>query len=431
MMQKQAFFWLAGLTLALSACGEQRAPAGAPPSLQPQASPKSPKRGVAYDLANTADQNALAPGVGWWYNWSPNPNGGASLGVGLDFVPMLWNGSFDTAGVESRVRSLGATYLLVMNEPNLTGQANLTPSQAADLWPRYEQVARDTGVKIVGPQITWGDLPGYNDPVVWLDAFYAAYRSKNGGRDPSIDFLGFHWYDYGLGAQLDRLGKYGKPLWVTEFANWHAGDGSAQIDSVAKQKAQMADMVATLENRADVFRYAWFTGRWTNDTHFSSLLGGAGQLTELGQYYLSLPAGAVAPGSGTGACGPSNVALNKPAAASSAENGGTPARAAFDGSGATRWSSQRSDDQWLQVDLGSTQSLCSVTLVWEAAYAKTFQMQVSGDGRNWTAASPVTNGMRGAQTVAVSGSGRYVRLQGLTRATGYGYSLWELGVLTK
>ena len=73
------------------------------------------------------------------------------------------------------------------------------------------------------------------------------------------------------------------------MANWHTGDGSAQIDSVAKQKAQMADMVQLCESRTDVFRYAWFTGRWNNDTHFTSLLSANGELTELGRYYLSLP----------------------------------------------------------------------------------------------------------------------------------------------
>lgn len=35
----------------------------------------------------------------------------------------------------------------------------------------------------------------------------------------------------------------------------------AQIDPLAKQKTQMPSMVNTCEMRADVFRYAWFTGR--------------------------------------------------------------------------------------------------------------------------------------------------------------------------
>jgi putative glycosyl hydrolase len=74
-------------------------------------------------------------------------------------------------------------------------------------------------VKIVGPQITWGTMTGFTDPVVWMDAFIAAYQAANGGRSPQIDYLAFHWYDYGLSGQLDRLTKYGKQFWITEFAN--------------------------------------------------------------------------------------------------------------------------------------------------------------------------------------------------------------------
>ena len=57
---------------------------------------------------------------------------------------------------------------------------------------RYEAVAARARVKIAGPQITWGTMPNYGDPVAWLDAFYAAYEGANGGRQPTIDFLGFH-----------------------------------------------------------------------------------------------------------------------------------------------------------------------------------------------------------------------------------------------
>ena len=237
---------------------------------------------------------ALSPGVSWWYGWSQKPQAAVPADhvarYGMDFVPMLWNGNFTDTDIEAQLAAdTSIKYLLLLNEPNLTDQANLTPQAAAQLWPRYEAVAAKTGVKLVGPAITWGTMTGYSDPVVWLDAFYAAYKAANANRDPQIDYLAFHWYDYGLKDQLDRLTKYGKPFWVTEMANWHNGDGTAQIDSVAKQKVQMADMVQLCEGRADVFRYAWFTGRWTNDTHFTSLLGANGQLTELGQYYLSLP----------------------------------------------------------------------------------------------------------------------------------------------
>lgn len=202
---------------------------------------------------------------------------------------MLWNGNFDANTVESWLSAHPSVhYMLVMNEPNLTSQANLTPAQAAQIWPRYEAVAAAANVKIVGPAMTWGTMTGYQDPVVWLDAFYAAYRAAN-GRDPQIDYLAFHWYDYGLSSQLDRLTKYGKPFWVTEFANWHSAQDGAQIDALAKQETQMTDMVATCESRADVFRYAWFTGRIAPDPHFDSLFGATGQLTALGSEYLTLP----------------------------------------------------------------------------------------------------------------------------------------------
>jgi len=264
------------------------------PSPSPTPAARSAKRGVAYDLATAADLQALSAGVSWWYDWSARPDvalpANAAAQAGMDFVPMLWNASYDATTVENFIKASNVKYLLVLNEPNLVDQADMTPAQAAAAWPGYEAVAAATGAKIVGPAVTWGTMPGYSDPVVWLDAFIAAYQAANGGRSPRIDYLAFHWYDYGLAGQLDRLGKYGKPFWVTEMANWHQGDGNAQIDSSAKQQAQMTEMVNTCESRADVFRYAWFTGRWNNDTHFTSLLAPAsGQLTDLGKHYLALP----------------------------------------------------------------------------------------------------------------------------------------------
>jgi F5/8 type C domain/Putative Ig domain len=134
-------------------------------------------------------------------------------------------------------------------------------------------------------------------------------------------------------------------------------------------------------------------------------------------------------GSG-GGCGTANAALNHPATASSIENAGTPASAAFDGNTGTRWSSAFSDPQWLQVDLGSSQTICQVTLNWETAYGKAFQIQTSPDAVNWTSIFSTTTGTGGIQTLNVGGTGRYVRMYGTARGTQYGYSLWEFSVFT-
>lgn len=256
---------------------------------------KSAKRGIAYDIASPADLSALSPGISWWYNWSPKPHDrlaayNYSSTYGVDFIPMVWNANVDDGQLKLYLQAHpDIRYLLVINEPNLVDQANMTPEAVAQFWPRLEQISAQTGVKLVGPAMNWGTMPGYGDPVVWLDAFYAAYRAQNQNRDPKIDYLAFHWYDYGLSGMLDRLSKYGKPFWVTEFANWHSPIDGVQIDTLEKQKQQMAEMVAVCENRTDVFRYAWFTGRMNDDPHFSSLLNEEGKLTELGQHYISLP----------------------------------------------------------------------------------------------------------------------------------------------
>ena len=258
---------------------------------------KSFKRGLAFDLLDPADFQAIQDGVSWWYNWyyETEAQGSYHAEYAMDFIPMLWGGSPSQTqinGVKSFILSHPEIeYLLVMNEPNLVDQANRTPTQAAGDWPVYEQVIQDLAdqgrtVYLVGPAMNWGTMSGYADPIDWLDDFYTAYRQANGGTDPQIDYLAFHWYDYGLESQLNRLMQYGKDFWITEMANWNAN-----INSYEDQIAQMTEMVALCENRTDVFRYAWFYGRGGfPDNHFTYLFGpNAGELTILGEAYLSLP----------------------------------------------------------------------------------------------------------------------------------------------
>ncbi|HEV8253618.1 MAG TPA: cellulase family glycosylhydrolase [Vicinamibacteria bacterium] len=126
--------------------------------------------------------------------------------------------------------------------------------------------------------------------------------------------------------------------------------------------------------------------------------------------------------------GTTNLALNRPANASSNANGSYGAKRAFDGNTGTRWGSTYSDPQWISVDLGSAQAISRVKLNWEGAYARAYKIQVSNDGTTWTDAYSTTSGDGGIDDLAVSASGRYVRMYGTQRATAYGYSLWEFEV---
>ncbi|MFD5875908.1 discoidin domain-containing protein [Streptomyces sp. NPDC060322] len=123
------------------------------------------------------------------------------------------------------------------------------------------------------------------------------------------------------------------------------------------------------------------------------------------------------------------LSQGRPATASSQEGEAFGASAAVDGNlTGTRWASQWSDPQWIQVDLGSKQNVSRVVLTWEAAHAKNYELQVSDNGTDWRALKTVTGSDGGTDDVAVSGAGRYVRMLGTARPGGYGYSLWEFQV---
>jgi hypothetical protein len=55
-------------------------------------------------------------------------------------------------------------------------------------------------------------------------------------------------------------------------------------------------------------------------------------------------------------------------------------------------------------------------------------VQTSTDGTNWATIYSTAGGDGGFDDLNISGSGRYVRVNGTSRATAYGYSLWEFGV---
>ncbi|MDX6302363.1 MAG: hypothetical protein QOF53_3577, partial [Nocardioidaceae bacterium] len=133
-----------------------------------------------------------------------------------------------------------------------------------------------------------------------------------------------------------------------------------------------------------------------------------------------------APGGGGG--GGTNIAQGKPTTASSTENAGTAAANATDGNQGTRWASAFSDPQWIQVDLGQSYNISHVTLNWEAAFGRAYQIQTSQDGTTWTTIYSTTTGDGGTDDLAITGTGRYIRMNGTARATQYGYSLWEFQV---
>ncbi|GAA1144433.1 hypothetical protein GCM10009630_48730 [Kribbella jejuensis] len=126
-----------------------------------------------------------------------------------------------------------------------------------------------------------------------------------------------------------------------------------------------------------------------------------------------------------------NLARGRTALASSTYVAGREAAKAVDGSMSTAWSSARTDSQWYQVDLGSVQLVNRVLMNWlSTAYAKSYQLQVSGSGRTWKTVASTVSGDGGTDDVTFSPIyARYVRMVATKRAVaGSYYSFWEFGV---
>jgi hypothetical protein len=255
---------------------------------------KSPKRGICGD-ASPQDLAAFSSYISWYYDWGvapPTVSGGQLSGI--EWVPMRWGGltSGDVEGIKSQIPA-GSEYLLGFNEPNFTTQANLTPSQAAAMWPYIEQIAVDKGLKIVSPAVNWcgGCVAGVSsDPTDWLDKFIAACPTCE------FDYIAIHNYNSYvsiLRSYVDKFRKYGKPIWVTEFASW---DDPVDYAGVVQY---MKDAIPYLESDTIIFRYSWFATR-VGINHNLDLLGANGELTKLGKLYATMPfegssAGDIAP----------------------------------------------------------------------------------------------------------------------------------------
>jgi chitosanase len=124
------------------------------------------------------------------------------------------------------------------------------------------------------------------------------------------------------------------------------------------------------------------------------------------------------------------LSRNRPVLVSSVQSVGYPAADAVDGDTVSRWASVSGPGtQWLRIDLGAAQTVDRVKLVWERAYAKAYQIQLSGDGTSWTDVYSTRTGNGGTDDLKrLNGSGHYLRVLATQRGSSYGYSLREAQV---
>jgi len=150
------------------------------------------------------------------YTWSPFcPSSAKSLG--FNCIPMLW-GPKQTDNFQRLVKKGYANTVLGFNEPNQSGQSDISPQYGAQLWQQYIQPLKFQGYDLISPATTSAPS-GYT----WMQDFFGACKGC------TFDGVAVHWYDVNPQAFITYIKKFhdgfGHPIWVTEYAcqNFNGG----------------------------------------------------------------------------------------------------------------------------------------------------------------------------------------------------------------
>merc|ERR1719316_2683961 len=173
---------------------------------------------------------------------------------------MAWGHVASNGSLTPSLRQLEAISAMIgFNEPNEMSQAHISPSFAAKLWPQLEAAAKHRKVKtLVGPAINYGNVPGFEKPTDWYDAFFEACKGCR------VDALAIHIYSCSLPAmqaRVDMFQHYGKPLWIHEMAcadDPQSIPGNSQALKTAEWQCKYMKLVLPyLEHETIIHRYAW------------------------------------------------------------------------------------------------------------------------------------------------------------------------------
>jgi hypothetical protein len=218
----------------------------------------------------------------WYYTWMSR----YYVTTSPPFVPMVKDArrllEEDALGWVARQKAeTKTTHLLGFNEPDVKAQANMSVDQAISLWPKLQA----TGLRLGSPATTSPSSP-------WLADFMA--KAKNKGL--RVDFVTMHIYGWPRADDfLKKLTtlheKYGKPIWVTEYAvaDWGATAANPCKYSRSETEDFMRATVAGMRAMPFVERFAWKT-RPAGDIKMacSAIFHTNGSLTSTGRLYASL-----------------------------------------------------------------------------------------------------------------------------------------------
>ena len=240
---------------------------------------QSRKRGIAVNSnMSAADFQALAPGASWFYDWGIN-NWTVPSGVAMSYIPMVWS---DYSGYQSAISSYLAAgnrpwRVFAINEPNNTGQANMTPAATATAFEQVQAICNPYNIPVICPHMATGSQ----------ESFLATFLSDCGSTQPAgmatHSYAGYGDLTYWTGLMHSDFPT--QTVWVTEF---NPSGISGGISSSAQVLANLIPSVDYCERTPWIEGYSWFMSRINGDP-YDSLLSSSGVLTAAGQAYVQMP----------------------------------------------------------------------------------------------------------------------------------------------
>lgn len=203
-------------------------------------------RGLAWGTDNRWAKKIAKGSISWYHHWQNGPV--KQMPDDVEFVPMFWGPKYKHLWEKrkSHFHKTKPKHVLAFNEPDVKGQANMSPKHAAKLFMKELEPLRKKGIKVSSPQIVWNTK--------WMDSFLKHLRARGG----DVDFIAVHYY--GSWKDLKRFKKwvvtvhkkYHKKVWVTEYGVTSKSGGSS-----GDIKGFMHKASAWMDKKSYVQRVAW------------------------------------------------------------------------------------------------------------------------------------------------------------------------------
>lgn len=203
-------------------------------------------RGLAWGTDNRWAKNIAKGSIDWYHHWQAHSV--PQMPNHVEYVPMLWGQRY--MGLwKSQKKHFHKTkpkYVLAMNEPDVSGQSDMSPKAAVNMYMKELEPLRKKGIKVSSPQIVWNTK--------WMDSFMKQLHARGG----DVDFMAIHYYgSYKNPKRLQKWiktvrAKYNKNIWLTEYGVTASSGGSAK-----QIKNFQTKVTAWMDKLGYVDRVAW------------------------------------------------------------------------------------------------------------------------------------------------------------------------------